>query len=31
MPLRRFNRDTAYTAWMHYFVTDSEVMLVDMN
>jgi hypothetical protein len=34
-PLRRFNRDTAYTAWMHRFVMapdpEPEAMSVDMN
>lgn len=30
MPLRQFNRDTAYTAWMHCFVIDPEAMTVDM-
>jgi hypothetical protein len=32
MPPRWFNRDVAYTAWMHRFVTDPEAMFkVDMN
>ena len=31
MPLRRFNRDNTYTAWMHRFVADPEAMSVDTN